>query len=361
MKKLTLLALCTLFTLVVKAQYVGLNDKEIQNLKTRMGSDADAMRYYNDFHKLADQAVNENPDPVDTIRTEGLLAGNPKKTATTTALRDMKKMYALAIAYKVEAEKSYLQNLKTYLTAWAKVNVSKGDPIDDTNLDDAIEAYDMVKANLKPDERALISRWLAQAADAEIKTFTPGKITGTNNWQSHRLKVVGEIGFAIDNADYQKFAIEGLKKQIEVNLYADGSGMDLKLRDALHYHAYTLEPLLKLAIVLKRTTGIDYYSMRSPAGSSIKKSVEWFLPYITGEKTHGEYVKSTEKFDSERARNGEADFKPGTLFDPLNGLKTLALAAYFDPKYTEIVKTIVSRTKPGYFDWQLVLNSAEKN
>ena len=72
-------------------------------------------------------------------------------------------------------------------------------------------------------------------------------------------------------------------------------------------------------------------------------------------------MKSTEKFDGERARNGEADFKPGTLFDPLNGLKTLALAAYFDPKYTEIVKTIGSRTKPGYFDWQLVLNSAEKN
>jgi len=360
MKKITLFALFALFTLVVKAQYVGMNDKEIQNLKTLTGSDADAMKYYADYHKLADQAVNENPNPIDTLRSEGLLAGNPKKIATANALRDMRKMYALAISYKVEGEKSYLQNLKAYLTAWAKVNISRGDPIDDTSLDEAIEAYDMVKANLKSDERALISGWLAQVADAEIKTFKPEKQTGFNNWHSHRLKVVGEIGFAIDNADYQKFAIEGLKKQVQVNLYADGSGVDFKLRDALHYHAYDLEPLLKLAIVLKRATGVDYYSMVSPAGSSIKKSVEWFLPYVTGEKTHGEFVNSTVKFDQARAKNGEKDYVPGTLFDPKNGIKTLTLAAYFDPKYNTAVKTAKGSTG-NYAEWQLVLNKVEQN
>jgi hypothetical protein len=360
MKKTFLFALFVLFTVVVKAQYVGLNDKEITNLRTLIGSDADVKKQYNGFIKLADEAVNENPNPIDTIRSEGLLAGNPKKIATATALRDMHKMYALAITYKVENEKSYLQNLRSYLIAWAKVNISKGDPIDDTNLDEAIEAYDMVKDKLKPEDRALISGWLTQVGQAEINTFKPAKQTGYNNWHSHRLKEVGEIGFAIGNADFQKFAIEGLKKQIEVNLYADGSGVDFKLRDALHYHAYDLEPLLQLAIVLKRATGVDYYSMASPSGSSIKKSTEWFVPYVTGEKTHGEFVNSTVKFDQARAKNGEKDYVPGTLFNPKNGIKTLTLAAYFDQQYNATVKTVKAAGN-SYSEWQLVVNKAELN
>lgn len=360
MKKVFLFALFALFTVVVKAQYVVLNDKEIQNLKALINSDAEVKKYYNDYLKLADQAVNESPNPIDTIRTEGLLAGNPKKIATASALRDMHKMYALAIAYRVENEKSYLQNLRSYLTAWAKVNKSKGDPIDDTNLDEAIEAYDMVKGNLKPEEKALITAWLSQVAEAEMKTFKPAKATGYNNWHSHRLKEVGEIGFAIGNADYQKFAIEGLKKQVEVNLYADGSGVDFKLRDALHYHAYDLEPLIKLAIVLKRATGVDYYSMVSPSGSSIKKSTEWFAPYVTGEKTHGEFVNSTVSFDKKRAANGEKDYIAGTLFNPKNGIKALGLAAYFDPQYNAVIKK-QKGTDHNYSEWQQVINKLAQN
>ncbi len=360
MKKVVLLTLFAFLTIAVKAQYVGLNDKEIASLKMLISSDAEVKKYYDGLLKLADQAVNENPNPIDTIRSEGLLAGNPKKEATAASLRDMKKMYALAITYKVENEKSYLQNLRSYLMAWAKINRSKGDPIDDTNLDNAIEAYDMVKGNLKADERSAIALWLSQAADAEIGTFKPGKTTSVNNWNSHRLKVIGEIGYAIGNADYQKFATDGLKKQVEVNLYADGSGMDFKLRDALHYHAYDLEPLLKLAIVLKRATGADYYSMTSPTGSSIKKSTEWFLPYVSGEKTHGEFVNSTVKFDQARAKNGEKDYVAGTLFDPKNGVKTLTLAAYFDPQYLPVIKK-VKGTANDYSDWQLVLNKLMQN
>jgi hypothetical protein len=360
MKKVYLFALFSLFTVVVKAQYVGLNDKEIKNLKALINSDAEVKKYYNDYLKLADQAVNESPNPIDTIRTEGLLQGNPKKTATTAALKDMRKMYALAIAYRVEGEKSYLQNLRSYLLAWAKVNKSKGDPIDDTNMDDAIEAYDMVKTNLKGDDKAAITAWLNQVAEAEMSTFKPGKQTSYNNWHSHRLKEIGEIGFAIDNADLQKFAIDGLKKQVEVNLYADGSGVDFKLRDALHYHAYDLEPLIKLAIVLKRATGVDYYSMVSPAGSSIKKSTEWFAPYVSGEKTHGEFVNSTVSFDKKRAQNGEKDYVAGTLFNPKNGIKALSLAAYFDQQYVAVIKT-EKATASNYPEWQLVWNKVTQN
>ncbi|WP_448702122.1 alginate lyase family protein [Mucilaginibacter sp. AW1-3] len=344
-----------LSVLFVNAQYVGLNNAEIAKLKQLIDQDADVKAYYKNQEAIADASLNVNPNPIDTILSEGKLEGDPKKTATAFALKDMSKIYSSALVYKLYNDKEYLKNAVQYLLAWAKLNKSKGDPIDDTNLDGAIEAYDMLKANINAANNEVIVAWFKQVAAAEVGTWKPNKATGYNNWNSHRLKVVGEIAYAINDADLQKFTIDGLKKQIEVNLYADGSGVDFKLRDALHYHAYDLEPLLKLAIVLKRATGVDYYSYVSDKQSSIKKSVEWFVPYVSGEKTHGEFVNSTVSFDKKRAMNGQAEYKAGTLFKPTNGLKTLGLACYFDPQYITVIKKVKSTDKT-YPDWQAVLN-----
>ncbi|MNK14813.1 Alginate lyase [compost metagenome] len=356
-RKILFFAVMQLFTVHVKAQYVSLNDNEVQKLKTLISNDANAKKLYTKYQTIADAAANENPQPIDTIRTEGLLKGNPKKTATANALRDMNKMYALAICYRVEGKKSYLESLASYLTAWATTNTSRGNPIDDTNLEDGITAYDLVKTDLQPKDNELIVKWLSQTASAGITFYgkSSKKMTSYNNWRSHQLKIVGLIAYAIDNAEYKKYIAEHLTDQIEKNLYADGSGVDFKHRDALHYHVYTLEPLLRLAIVLKRATGVDTYSAQSTSGASIKKSVEWLMPYATGEKTHGEYVNSTVKFDQARAKNGESSFQAGNLWQPKSGLEVLALSAYFDPQYNSIIKTVAGTTN-SYSDWQLVLN-----
>lgn len=353
MKKLCF-ALLLLLSVAAKAQYVSLNDNEIQKLKELISKDAETKALYSEYISTADAAVNVSPQPIDTIRSEGLLKGNPKKEATASAMRDMRKMYALAICYRVEGEKSYLQNLTSYLTAWARVNTGRGDPIDDTNLDQAIEAYDLIKGKLKPSDNDLIVKWFKQTAEAELTTYKKAmnRETGSNNWNSHRLKIVGEIAYAINDEGYKKFVDEALKKQLEKNLLPDGSSIDFKLRDALHYHVYDMEPLLKLAIVLKRATGVDEYAFVASNGASIKKSVEWVVPYVTGAQTHGEFVNSKVSFDLKRAQNGEAEYKAGSLWNPKNGYRTLALAAYFDPQYITTLKTI----KPEYRDWQLVLN-----
>jgi hypothetical protein len=356
MRKLCFVLLI-LLSASAKAQYVSLNDKEVQSLKDLVANDPEVKQLFSEYQSVADEAVNVDPNPIDMIRSEGLLKGDPKKEATASSLRDMHRMYALAIVYRVGGEKRFLQNVETYLTAWAKVNTSRGDPIDDTNLEEAIEAYDLVKTHLRPNDNDLIVKWLKQTADAEIEAHGKSLSKGSayNNWNSHRLKIVGMIAYAIDDAGYKKYVAEDLKDQMEKNLYADGSGLDFKLRDALHYHVYDLEPLLRLAIVLKRATGVDAYSAVSATGSSIKKSVEWLVPYVTGQKTHGEFVNSTVKFDLARAQNGEGEYKAGTLWKPKAGLKTLALAAYFDPQYNAIIKTVAGTTK-NYSDWQLVLN-----
>lgn len=357
MRKILLFAIVLLFAAQTKAQYVGLNDSEVKKLKTLVSVDAQAGQLYTKYLAIADAALKAMPQPIDTIRTEGLLKGNPKKTATANALGDMSKMYALAICYRITGKKSYLESLTSYLTSWARVNTSRGNPIDDTNLEDGIVAYDLVKKDLQARDNELIVKWLSQAAHAAITTHSKSlkKTTSYNNWRSHQLKILSLIAYAIDDASYKKYVTENLKDQVEKNLFADGSGIDFKHRDALHYHVYTLEPLLRLAIVLKRATGVDVYSDVSASGSSIKKSVEWLMPFVTGEKTHEEYVNSTTKFDQARAQNGESAYKAGTLWKPKAGLKVLALAAYFDPQYNSIIKTVAGTTN-NYSDWQLVLN-----
>jgi len=358
MKKIFLLALLAICFVSAKAQYVSLNNAEIDKLKQLVASDPSAKARFNELQKVADAALNETPNPIDTIRSEGKLAGDPKKTATGVSLRDMKKMYALALLYRTGGDRKYLDKSVAYLVAWSKFNTPNGDPIDDTNLD-PVEAYDLIKSNIDAPNNKLITAWLAQTAQMEINKFKPGKETAYNNWHSHRLKEIGEIGFALQDDKYTQYAVEGMKQQIGKNLLPDGSSVDFKLRDALHYHVYDLEPLLKLAIILKRATGVDYYNYVSDQQTSIKKSVEWLLPYLNGQKTHGEFVNSTVSFDKKRAANGEKDYVAGTSFEPKNGVATLELTEYFYPDAINLIQKLKA-TDQNYPDWQLVLNKVKR-
>jgi hypothetical protein len=339
------------------AQYVGIDSHGIARLKQLMRSDAGVKRLYDSLQRVADEALQEDPNPIDTIRTEGLLQGDPRKTATWAAFGDFRKMYALALAYRVTGRRSYLDKTTVYLFDWASTNVPRGDPIDDTNLDPAIEAYDMVKHALVWGENKRISGWLKRTAQAELEApyNQQGRASATNNWHSHRLKIIGEIAYAIGDRGLERYVDTALKKQIGRNLHPDGASDDFETRDALHYHVYDLEPLLKLSIVLKRATGVDYYSYEAPSGSSIKKSVDWVLPYLDGRKTHAEFVHSTVEFDRMRAKNGEAAYKAGTMFEPKNGVATLLLAAWFDPGMMEFARGLLGSTAP-YPAWQAVID-----
>jgi alginate lyase len=356
-----LLTIIFCFCIKTHAQFVSLNLSEINRLEHLLSSDPSAKKLYDKIQQQADQSLTEAPRPIDTIRTEGLLKGNPKKTATAAALRDMPKMYALALVYRLSHNKRYLEQATAYLKAWATNNTPNGDPIDDTNLDNAIEAYDLIKTDFSPADNTIISRWLKQTAETEISSphNRPNRATHFNNWNSHRLKIIGEIAFAINDTTLQQYTITGLKAQVEHNLNPDGSSTDFISRDALHYHVYDLEPLLKLAIVLQRATGINYYPYQSPTTSSIQKSVNWLLPYLTGEKTHPEFVNSTVNFDRQRANNNEPGYKSGTLFDPKNGIHTLLLAAFFDNNLLPIARHLLD-TDASCPDWQTALNAIMK-
>ena len=341
------------------AQLVSLNPGEIKTLKSQVKNNEEIKKLYLGFKKSTLGYLNELPNPIDTIRTEGLLKGNPKKVKTQQALADMNKMFDLALQYRITEDQKYLNKCVEFLNAWAKINKPNGDPIDDTNLDPAVEAYDLIKKDVPAIDKKVIDQWLNETAWAEInsKRMKAGRATAINNWNAHRLKVVGEIGYALNNQELISWTIENLKKHININLYADGTSLDFKERDAMHYHIYDLEPMLKLAIIIDRAKGPNFYTYESPKGSSIKKSVEWLIPYINGEKQHEEYVNTTVKFDRDRAKNNEPGFAAGTMFKPDLALPVLKLAVYFDP--TQI--GLLQKVNGSRNNWQMVLAELKRS
>jgi hypothetical protein len=356
MKYLSLFAFILFITPKVRSQYVGLNDKEISSLKKLIRSDADVQKYFTAFKKTADEALNQIADPIDTVVSEGHLATDPKKIITVRSLKDINKIYSLAISYRITNNKSYLDKLVEFLTAWATVNKPQGNPINDTKFEDLFAAYDMAKNNIALTSKKTIDDWLVKMATEEMRTGkNKAKTTSFNNWNSHRLKVIGCIAYILNNDEYKKYIDEELPVQVEKNLFPDGSGFDFLERDALHYHVYTLEPLISLATVLKRAKGKDYYNYTSASGASINRSVNFLIPYVTGEKIHGEYVNSKVAFDKKRAENKEAGFEIGANFNPLNAVPVIIQAAHFQPSLMEAVKKATDN-KNVYPDWQAVLN-----
>ncbi len=82
------------------------------------------------------------------------------------------------------------------------------------------------------------------------------------------------------------------KKFLDTNILADGSTRDFHTRDAFYYHNYDLEPLLRLAEVAHRNGYPDFLDYKGADGGSLRKAIDFEIPYITGAKTHIEFQNS---------------------------------------------------------------------
>ncbi|MGN6369506.1 MAG: alginate lyase family protein [Phycisphaerae bacterium] len=318
-------------------------------------SDSEAAALFSDLRKQADDALHDAPNPIKTIVSEGHLGSDPDRIRTYQSLPDIDKINALHYAWVVTLDEKYFTKLREFLLAWASVNVSQGNPINDTKLEPLIYAYADARKSLSPDDRRVINRWCSTMAHALIDAMAQRPDTLVINWQSHRLKMIGLVAFLLHDDQLTSFAIDGYRKQLRDNLRPDGASIDFEVRDALHYHCYDLEPLLSLAIAADQH-GIDLYHEQSPAGASLPKSVAFLLPFCDGSKPHPEFVHSTVDFDRQRAASGDRMYQAGRAFDPHMATHTLELAAYFDPSLVPLLARITHASHPRYPTWQIVLN-----
>jgi len=336
-----------------------LNSSERDKLARLIQTDADAAKQFKKIQRRAEAALDDTPNPVRTIATAGKLASHPAKLESRMGLEDMKKVEALGFAYTVTANVVYANAAKNSILSWSQTYEPSGSPIDETKLEPLFVAYGLVGSTFSAEERKSVDAWLRLIVEREWSGVRPNSVTASNNWNSHRLKVVGLIGFLLEDRALIDQSTSGFKKQIADNLLPDGSSLDFHERDALHYHCYDLEPLLTLAIAA-RQHDLDYYEYESPAGASLRKSVHFLIPYCDGTATHAEWVNSKVAFDHKRAAAGEAGFEIGGKFNPQHAFRVLILASYFDRRLDPVVTALAKQggESTRFPVWQSVINEA---
>ncbi|MBB5395912.1 alginate lyase family protein [Mucilaginibacter sp. AK015] len=357
MKKFVCFLALAVTTFCADAQFASLDKNEVKLMRESLKKDRKFSKIFRNFQVIADQSLSETPNPIAVILSQGLLAGDPRKTASLKALEDANKVYALAFAYKISGKTAYLNKATDFFTAWAKINKATDDPINQTKLEDMVTAYDLVREDVTAQSRTLTDDWLRGIADALVdsKYAKGSRGTAINNWNSHRIKMIALIAYTLHDNKYDSVISTELEKQLNVNLNPDGTTHDLMERDAFHYQTYDIEPLISTCIAIYRATGKNYFDWKTANGSTIKNCVDYMTPYMTGEKIHPEFVKSTVAFDKKRAENGEKGYAPGTLFEPVNGVHTFSLAAYFDKGYNTIIRRAMH--DDNYLNWRMALNA----
>jgi hypothetical protein len=283
------------------------------------------------------------------VHTEHTLPGDPIREASLLAERDWPFMLDNALAWRAGGGEAYLRTAERFLGAWAAVYRPDFNPIDETRLDSLIETYAIVRERLDAPLRASAERLIRALAEGYVERMKQGRDRGaqqsswTNNWQSHRVKLVTLAAAALGDPALFAQARRAYDRQLTANIRADGSVIDFAERDALHYVVYDLEPLLRAALAA-RAMNEDWYGPRD-GRPALADAVRWLEPYARGVETHMEFAHSSNAFDAERVRAGVAGFSGP--FEPRRAAEVFWLAAAFELRYAGLARALAPQP-PNY-------------
>jgi hypothetical protein len=287
-----------------------------------------------------------HPAPLAHVHTEGTLPHQGIRDASLAAERDWTIARDAAIAWRIGGEARYLAQADAYVAAWATTYEPDFNPIDETNLDALIDAYVLTQSALKPATRdamrALLTR-LAHGYVARMRPLDrPRSNSASNNWQSHRVKLVTLAAAALADDALLRTARGLFERQVAENILADGSVFDFHERDALHYVVYDLQPLVQAALAAKPfAIGGDWLSYESGEGASLGKALDWLRPYAEGRLSHEEFVHSRVAFDAERVRADVPGFRGA--WDAKSSATLYSLAARLDARYANVARAVAAQ------------------
>ncbi|MEO7297647.1 MAG: alginate lyase family protein [Verrucomicrobiota bacterium] len=346
-----LFALPFFLNVSLQAGSVSLETNEVLQLRMLIDKDKTAAAQFAEIHDAAIHALGERPDPIPKIISEGHLVKDPKKIRSVAALKDTQKISSLAWAWAATGDERYAAQARKFLLAWAKVNQADGNDINESKFEPMLVAYDLLRFTFSESERQIVDDWWRRKAKALWKGPRGG-----GNWFSHNLKTVGLIALTLNDDLLFKDVKKGFFKQVGADIKPDGACTDFYVRDSFHYHIYSIEPLLSLAHAAERH-GEQFFDYRATNGASLRRAVDFVVPYAEGKKTHIEFANSKSDFDRVRAKNGETAYKPHP-WKPTASIRMFSGAAWFDSKYGKIAAKLSGKPDQPFINWRMVIDAA---
>ena len=300
---------------------------------------------------LAEEALARAPTPLKRIIYGGRVSSDPERIQSTRQLRDMTLLDALAWAHAVTGSSKYAEGARRYLMAWIRACRPTGHMVNDHKLAPCFLAFHLVGEGLSRKERQEIIDWAVEMGKHHIPRWKDQRAGG--NKPIKRIKMVLLSAIAADRKDWLEWADEKISLHLQASLRPNGRSLDLERRDALHYHANCMEVMVQVAHA-GRLSGIDTFGRTTPDGASIRKSIDFMLPYVRGEKVHGEWVNSISSIDQRRWEAGDPYYRPGKPWDTSEAYKTLVLASSFVPSYKKFFASVRPKGKgltgPTFFE-----------
>jgi hypothetical protein len=296
----------------------------------------------------ADEALSRTPGPLPVVHTEGTLAGQGIRDESLVARRDLPAMLNFALAYRMTGDRKYLDAADRFLRAWTGVYIVSLNPIDETNFDAMILAYDLTEADLPTETRAAMDGFLRDLATGYLDDMDGAPRHFYTNWQSHRIKIAALAAFQLGDQRLIDRTFEDYQKHVASNVLAEGTVFDFYERDAIHYVLYNVDPMM-MAGLAAQAHGLDWFDWKNASGTGVSSVIDWLIPYVEGEKTHQEFVHSRIEFDSQRLAAGQTEY--AGPWRPERAVGTLALASLLDDRFTAPLDGLLATTERRPAPW----------
>lgn len=332
-----------------------LDSAQRARLRALVASDPEAAALAAALRTRVEPLLDLPPRPLRVIHYEGLVNTDPRRIATVEKLRDTASLALVLRHWQATDDARAADTLRHHLLAWAETYQPTGNDVNENKLHPLFVAYEALRDSFAPGERERIDAWIARLAELHARAVRESR--RFNNRYAKHVRLLALFGRILDRADWRDTAGEGLRRFVVHSLRADGGSLDLEQRDTLTYHTSALRPMIELAL-LAGTEGPALYAWESPAGGSLKKSVDHVVPYASGEKTREEWRNTTVELDRRRAAAGLEEYRPGRLYEPKNALPMLEEASVFDPSLRPLVLRLHDSPAARFASWTMVVNSA---
>lgn len=334
-----------------------LNDDQRDHLATLVASDDEARAIAREAIDAAQPALARGPEPLAVIHYEGIVHNDPRRVATVASLNQMGDIALLLRAWQVTQDPAIASHLRELITAWTQTYQITGNDVNENKFCPLLMAYASLRDTFTPVERDAVDAWVDQLGTLHAQRVAASG--GVSNRYGKHLRITALCAAVLDRAEWRDTAVAGAKRMIEQGLRPDGTSHDLEERDSLGYHGSAVRSLIEMSLLIPRVGDEPaLYDWVAPSGASIRKSVDYVLPYATGEKTREEWRNTKVELDRRRAAAGIAEYQPGRLYDPRQARSLLEAASLYDPSLSPLVAELAGSSAERFPTWMTLMGSA---